>query len=94
MKITAEQTLFTPAPARPAASSLAQESPSAFPALLKELNSLQGQADGKVRLALQGREDLHEAMLSLERASLGLKVLVQVRNRMVQAYEELSRITM
>lgn len=96
MKIPTEQLLFNPATVRSGAagSPFGESTPNAFQTLLKELNSLQNQADGKISQSLLGQEDLHEAMLSLERASLGLKVLVQVRNKMVQAYEELSRMTM
>ena len=96
MKIATEQLLFNPGPAKSlaAGSPIGEAAPNAFQNLLKELNSLQNQADGKIGRSLLGQEDLHEAMLSLERASLGLKVLVQVRNKMVQAYEELSRMTM
>lgn len=63
-----------------------------FRRMLAEVNGWQSQADQQIRQSLAGEKDLHEVMLSLERASLGLKVLVQVRNKMLQAYEELSRM--
>lgn len=65
-----------------------------FSEVLAEVNGLQQRADAKIQETLLGRADLHEAMLALERAGLGLKVLVQARNKMLQAYEELSRMTM
>lgn len=65
-----------------------------FRRVLAEVNGQQQQADAKIKEFLLGQADLHEAMLSLEQASLGLKVLVQARNKIIQAYEELSRITM
>jgi flagellar hook-basal body complex protein FliE len=65
-----------------------------FAKILAEVNGMQHHADAKIRESLWGRADLHETMLSLERASLGLKVLLQARNKMIQAYEELSRMTM
>jgi flagellar hook-basal body complex protein FliE len=65
-----------------------------FAQVLNEVNGLQQHADTKIRESLLGRADLHEAMLAMERAGLGLKVLVQARNKMIQAYEELSRMTM
>ena len=65
-----------------------------FAKILSEVNATQHQADMKIRESLLGRADLHEVMLSLESAGMGLKVLVQVRNKMIQAYEELSRMTM
>ena len=65
-----------------------------FANMLAEVNGLQNQADAKIQGVLLGRADPHEAMLALERAGLALKVLVQTRNKMIQAYEELSRMTM
>ncbi len=63
-----------------------------FEDMLAEVNKLQQQADTKVGQSLLGKTDLHEAMLDLEKATLSLKLLVQVRNKMIQAYEELSRM--
>ncbi len=60
--------------------------------MVGEINRLQQDSDKKISGSLVGKEDLHEAMLSLEKANLGLKVLLQVRNKMIQAYEELSRM--
>lgn len=65
-----------------------------FGRIMAEVNGLQRQADAKIQGFLLGQADLHEAMLSLEQAGLGLKLLVQARNKIIQAYEELSRITM
>jgi flagellar hook-basal body complex protein FliE len=61
--------------------------------MVGEANRLQQDSDQKIAASLVGNEDLHEAMLSLEKANLGLKVLIQVRNKMIQAYEELSRMS-
>jgi flagellar hook-basal body complex protein FliE len=63
-----------------------------FRDILAETNSRQHQADTQVRQSLLGKTDLHEALLALENADLSLRLLVQVRNKMVQAYEELSRM--
>lgn len=65
-----------------------------FSQLLADINSQQSQADTQVGRSLLGEADLHEAMLALEKANLSLRLLVQVRNKLVQAYEELSRIPM
>ena len=67
---------------------------SIFAKVLAEVNGLQHRADAKIKDTLLGRADLHETMLAMEKASLGLKVLLQARNKMIQAYEELSRMTM
>jgi flagellar hook-basal body complex protein FliE len=63
-----------------------------FRDILAETNSRQHQADTQVRQSLLGKTDLHEAMLALENADLSLRLVVQVRNKLVQAYEELSRM--
>jgi flagellar hook-basal body complex protein FliE len=65
-----------------------------FAKMLAEVNGLQHRADSEIKGVLLGGADPHEAMLALERAGLALKVLVQTRNKMIQAYEELSRMTM
>uniref|UniRef100_A0A7V4LCM3 Flagellar hook-basal body complex protein FliE n=1 Tax=Desulfobacca acetoxidans TaxID=60893 RepID=A0A7V4LCM3_9BACT len=72
----------------------AAENPHHFQRLLDQVNGLQKEADQQVKKTLLGQGDLHEAMLALEKANLSLKVLVQVRNKLIQAYEELSRTSM
>lgn len=60
--------------------------------MVQEVNKMQQDGDRKISASLTGKEDLHEAMLSLEKANIGLKLLLQVRNKIIQAYEELSRM--
>lgn len=60
--------------------------------MVNNINKMQQEGDRKISGSLMGTEDLHEAMLSLEKANIGLKLLLQVRNKMIQAYEELSRM--
>ncbi len=75
-----------------------QAAPKEFDSLLgkmmNEVQQLQQDSDKKVTGSLMGKEELHEAMLSLEKASLGLKLLLQVRNKIVDAYNELARMNM
>jgi flagellar hook-basal body complex protein FliE len=65
-----------------------------FQEMLAEVNGQQKQADTQVSQLLLGETDLHDAMLALEKAGLSLRLLVQVRNKLVKAYEELSRMPM
>ena len=60
--------------------------------MVGEANRLQQEGDQKITGSQLGKEDLHNTMLSLEKASLGLKLLIQVRNKMISAYEELSKM--
>ena len=60
--------------------------------MVNSVNKMQQDSDQKISGSLTGAEDLHEAMLSLEKANISLKLLLQVRNKMIQAYEELSKM--
>jgi flagellar hook-basal body complex protein FliE len=62
--------------------------------MVNQLNQMQQDGDKKISGSLLGKEELHEAMLSLEKASLGLKLLVNVRNKLISAYDELSRMAL
>lgn len=60
--------------------------------MVNKVNDMQQESDQKISSSLMGDDDLHDAMLSLEKANIGLKLLVQVRNKLVSAYEELFRM--
>lgn len=60
---------------------------------LAEVNSLQHQADALTQQYLAGKtEDVHQVMLALEQANLSLQMMVQVRNKVIEAYQEISRM--
>ncbi|MGQ9687337.1 MAG: flagellar hook-basal body complex protein FliE [Desulfobaccales bacterium] len=65
-----------------------------FRMMLADAQHKQSQADTQVQRSLLGEADIHEAILALEHADLSLRLLVQVRNKLIQAYEELSRMNM
>ena len=53
------------------------------------------QADGQQQVAqlLNGNgEDLHKAMVAVEKADLAFELMMEVRNKIVQAYQEISRM--
>lgn len=53
------------------------------------------QADGKVDAVLSGEPgDLHEAVLATQKAELAFELFLQVRNKVVQAYQEVMRMQM
>ena len=41
---------------------------------------------------LSGTTDVHDAMIALQRADLTLQFSVQIRNKLVQAYNEIMRM--
>ncbi|MBM4285480.1 MAG: flagellar hook-basal body complex protein FliE [Deltaproteobacteria bacterium] len=93
MKITPAATILDLFPPKSSAAQTPTGSGS-FQQILADVDKAHHQADAQVRQTLLGKGDLHEAMLALEKANLGLKLLVQVRNKLLQAYEELSRMPM
>jgi len=44
------------------------------------------------KLALGQIDDIHQVTIAMEKATLSLQLAVQVRNRMVEAYQEISRM--
>lgn len=60
---------------------------------LQEVNQLQLQADELTKQFVAGGEvDLHDVMLATEQANLALQLTVQIRNKIVEAYQEISRM--
>ncbi len=60
---------------------------------LSDVNKLQLQADESVKkLAMGQGEDIHQVMIAVEQAKLAMQLTVQVRNKVVEAYQEISRM--
>ncbi|GHS93967.1 hypothetical protein AGMMS50276_05600 [Synergistales bacterium] len=61
---------------------------------MKEVNVLQLEADDKVaKLATGDVEDISEVVLASSRAEVALRMLMELRNKFVDAYQQLSRIS-
>lgn len=60
---------------------------------VEEVNRLQLEADTYAERVSTGQvEDLHTAMISLHKASLALDLTIQVRNKAIEAYQEIMRM--
>jgi len=54
---------------------------------------VQGSAESKVASLLNGSGmDVHSAMIAVEKADLSFQLMMQVRNKIVSAYQEISRM--
>ena len=51
-----------------------------------------GAANAAIGRMLDGSGDVHEAMIALQHADLSLQMAVQVRNKLLQAYQEIMRM--
>jgi flagellar hook-basal body complex protein FliE len=58
-----------------------------------DVNKLLNESDKKqTEVAVGKSENLHDAMISFEKADTALKLLVQVRNKAIDAYHEIMRM--
>ncbi len=60
---------------------------------IEKVNQLQQEADQAVQdLAVGNKENLHQTMIAMEKASTSFQLMMQVRNKIVSAYEEMMRM--
>ncbi len=60
---------------------------------LESVNQAQVEADDAIKELVAGRnKNIHETMLAVERADLSLKLMVQTRNKILEAYREIMRM--
>ncbi|MDR1651394.1 MAG: flagellar hook-basal body complex protein FliE [Synergistaceae bacterium] len=59
-----------------------------------KVNQLQQDADVKTeRLALGEIDDISEVSIAVEKAELALRLMVQIRDKMVDAYQQIARMS-
>ena len=60
---------------------------------IDDIQQLEGKAEAKVAGVLEGNgADVHTALIAVEKADLSFQLMMQVRNKIVSAYEEISRM--
>ena len=75
----------------------AGETEKSFAATLKDavnqVNDAQKQSDYKMQELATGKsQNIHETMIAAEKADIALRLMVQVRNKMIEAYQEMMRM--
>lgn len=66
---------------------------SALRGAVDQVNQLQSDAGMKVSTMLTGNgQDVHSAMIAVQKADLAFELMVEMRNKIVSAYQEISRI--
>ncbi|MCA9751678.1 MAG: flagellar hook-basal body complex protein FliE [Gemmatimonadetes bacterium] len=64
-----------------------------FKSALGEVNRLQLDAGEKTRALLAGEDvDLHQVMISAEEASVAFDLMMEIRNKLIEAYQEIQRM--
>ncbi len=75
----------------------AQEGSKSFSDTLKkfvvDVNTLQNKAsEAKVKLATGEITDVHEVMIAVEKANTSMELMLEMRNKIVEAYQEIIRM--
>ncbi|PKN33653.1 MAG: flagellar hook-basal body complex protein FliE [Deltaproteobacteria bacterium HGW-Deltaproteobacteria-19] len=61
---------------------------------VQDIDLLQKQADQEInRVQLQDNGSIHSAIIALEKADLSLRTMIQVRNKVLEAYQEVMRMS-
>lgn len=62
-------------------------------AAVHQTNELQNRAEEAMKNgALRGAKNIHETMIALQEAEIGLKMLVRFRDKALEAYQEIMRM--
>ncbi len=82
---------------RPADTSAVSTAKNGFGDIMKstieQVNQAQNRGDQAIeQLNTGSAESLHEVMIAVEEADISLKMLVQMRNKALQSYEEIMRM--
>ncbi len=61
---------------------------------IEDVSGLEKDADAALQQLAQGRHDnLHEAMIALQKADLSFKAMMEIRDKLISAYKEVMRMT-
>jgi len=60
---------------------------------IKKVNDLQLEADEAIKSFAKGEtKDVHETMLAVQKADISFRLMMQIRNKIVEAYQEVMRM--
>jgi len=60
---------------------------------ISQVEQVHTDAQQQVQQLLQGdRQDIHNVMIAVEKADIAFQLMMQVRNKIVNAYQEISRL--
>jgi flagellar hook-basal body complex protein FliE len=58
---------------------------------ISKVNGAQQEADMAVKQLAEGKATIHETMIAIEKAGISFDLMLQVRNKIVTAYEDIMR---
>ena len=61
---------------------------------IDQMQQLQGNANSQVQALVQGNsQDVHASMIAVEKADLAFGLMLQLRNKAVEAYQDISHMS-
>jgi flagellar hook-basal body complex protein FliE len=79
---------ISPSAAKPAASGFGES----LESMLKAVESSGAEANDAVARMMSGQGDVHTALIAMQHADTTFQLTVQVRNKLVQAYQDVMRM--
>jgi flagellar hook-basal body complex protein FliE len=59
---------------------------------INQVNQLQVEADSNINNLVTGKQpDIHQTMIAMEKASISFELLMQIRNKVISAYDSIMR---
>ena len=95
--ITIQSNILSPQGASAAAKPTPQSTSVSFSQMLTgsldRVNQLQKEADANVNNLATGKHtDIHQTMIAVEKASVSFELLMQIRNKLIAAYDKIMRM--
>ena len=59
---------------------------------IDNVNGMEKDADMSILNLLQGKEEVHSTMIALQKADISMRMLLSVRNKVIEAYREIMRM--
>jgi flagellar hook-basal body complex protein FliE len=60
--------------------------------IIGSVDTASGEANAAVGRMIDGTGDVHEAMIAMQKADVMLQLTVQIRNKLIQAYQDIMRM--
>jgi flagellar hook-basal body complex protein FliE len=60
--------------------------------LVDSVEQTEADANSAVVDMVDGKTEVHDAMIALQRAEMSLQLTIQIRNKLVQAYQDIQRM--
>jgi len=94
-KVYSDIARMMPSPAMPKPAAQPAQPGGGFGKLLNEaiqqVDDVEKGSQGELQKFLSNESDLHSVMIALEKADLSFQTMMQVRNKIVQAYQEIMK---